>query len=248
MSCVTFLTGASSGIGRALAPLLAKDGPVALVARRGDLLEEVAAEVREAGGTALPVACDISDRDAVHAALRRCEAELGPVDRVVANAGTSRTNPGTRFDAGILEEIHRVNVLGPAYCFEAVIPGMVERKSGHLVGISSIAAIRGLPRHAAYCSSKAALSSLLESLRIDLKPHGVAVTSVHPGFVKTPLTAKNKFPMPFLLEPEDAARKIYTAIRSRKGAVFFPWQLASTVKATRLLPDALFDKAAARSG
>jgi NAD(P)-dependent dehydrogenase (short-subunit alcohol dehydrogenase family) len=239
---VTVLTGASSGWGRALAPRLASDGhAVALLARRAEPLEALAARIRDGGGEALAIACDVSDRAAVQDAVRRARAALGPIERLVANAGISEPTPGRRFDAAAFERIQRTNLIGPAYCIEAVLPEMIERRSGHLVGVSSLAAYRGLPTWGGYCASKAGLSALLESLRVELGPYGVAVTTIHPGFVKTPMTEKGGSPMPFLLELEDAADRMHRAIRARRRLFAFPWPLAAASRVGRLLPAAIYD-------
>lgn len=239
---VTFLTGASSGLGRALAPLLAKDGDaVALAARREGVLEEVAAKIRAQGGRTLSIACDVNDRASVQQAVRRCEAELGPITRLVANAGIGGPTPATKFEANRVEEILRTNVLGAVYCIEAVLPGMLQRKQGHIVGISSLAGFRGVPGSAAYCASKAALSAMLDSLRIELRPQGIYVTTICPGFVKTELTARRKARMPFLMELDDAARSIHKAILRRKRIHTFPWPFATFVKIGRCMPASLYD-------
>ena len=144
---VTFLTGASSGLGWALAPLLAKDGDaVALAARRAAPLEELAVRIRAAGGEALTVACDVTDRNSVMQAVRQCEATLGPVTRLVANAGIGGPTPAAKFDMDHAEQIVRTNLLGAMYCIDAVLPGMLQRGSGHIVGISSLARIPRSPR------------------------------------------------------------------------------------------------------
>lgn len=239
---VTFLTGASSGLGWALAPLLAQDGDaVALAARRTTRLEELAGKIRAAGGEALCLTCDVTDRGSVRAAVDRCTNELGPVTRLVANAGIGGPTPASRFDGIRVEEILRTNVLGAVYCIEAVLPGMLERKEGHLVGISSLAGFRGVPGVSAYSASKAALTAMLESLRIELRPRGIFVTTICPGFVKTELTEKRKNKMPFLMELEDAAKSIHSAIRRRKRLHAFPWPFSAFVKSGRLLPAALYD-------
>lgn len=246
---VTFLTGASSGIGWALAPLLAADGhAVALVARRGDALERRAEDIRRAGGKALALACDVTDRAGVRETVERCEAELGPVERLVANAGIGDDTPAEAFDAGLVRRILETNVLGAAHCVEAVLPGMLERRRGHIVGMSSLAALRGFPRAAAYCASKAALSTLLESLRVDLRPYAVDVTIIFPGFVRTVPADQRRHPMPFLLELDDAARRIHRAIRARVPAYFFPWPLAVPARIARFLPPRVYDLLAARLG
>lgn len=241
---VTVLTGASSGLGAALAPLLARDGgPVVLAARRLEKLESVAAAVRAAGGEADPVALDVGDRDAVRAAFADILERHGRVDRLICNAGRSGMLHADSFDAGVLEATFATNLFGVGYCVEQVLPGMLARRSGHIVGVSSLAGLRGLPGSGAYNASKAALTNLLEGLRIECRPLGIAVTTIHPGFVKTPMTATNTFPMPFLMEVEDAAEAMYRGIRRRSAEVSFPWQLVSVVKAARWVPNGLYDRA-----
>lgn len=248
MRPVSFLTGASSGIGRALAPLLATEGhAVALVARRQAQLEELAQSINEQGGRALPLVCDVCDFSSVQAAIWRCEEELGPVDRLILNAGTGRPSPATRFRASDIEAAMAVNYIGPAYCIEAVLPGMLQRGGGHIVGIGSPGGWRGIPGSGAYGASKAALANLLESLRVELAPHQIAVTTIEPGFVRTEMTDQNKFHMPFLLEADDAARRIHRAIVARRRTYAFPWQLIWPLKLLRLLPPALYDRVIART-
>ncbi len=243
MAAVTFLTGASSGLGWALAPLIAKEGhAVALVARRTDRLEELAGRIQAAGGRALAITADVGDRQAVHAAVQRASKALGPIDRLIANAGVGEPTPAEGFDATQVEWILRVNLLGVAYCVEAILPGMLERGAGHLVAVSSLAGYRGLPGSAAYCASKAGLTAMMESLRIELKPRNIAVTTLCPGFVKTAMTERNAHPMPFLLDLEDAARRMHRAIVKRKTQHAFPWPLAFTVRAGRAVPNALYDR------
>ena len=243
MSNVVFVTGASSGIGRALALLFAKDGDaVALAARRLNSIEDLASEIRSAGGISLPVGCDVTSHKEVTAAVRRCEAELGPVDCLIANAGIGGNTPPENFDATVAERVIQTNLLGVIYCIEQVLPGMITRKKGQIVGISSLAAFRGLPNSAAYCASKAALNTLLESLRVGLHKYNVSVTTICPGFVKTPMTAGSKNPRPFLMELDDAAREIYQAIRKRKRVYRFPWQLSMIMRGAQVLPDALYDR------
>ncbi len=241
---VAAVTGASEGIGRALAVRLARQGSgVALLARRADLLEETARLVGEAGGRPIVAPCDVGDREAVAAALARAAAELGPVDLLVANAGIGFPTPGHKFDASAFERIQRVNVLGAAYAFEAVIPSMVERRSGHLVGLASLAGFLGAPGGAAYCASKASLMTLLESLRVDLAPRGIAVSTICPGFIRSAMTARNKFRMPFLMDLDPAADKIFRAILAKRRVYAFPWPLALAARLGRLVPRAVYDRA-----
>lgn len=237
------LTGASSGLGAAVARLLAADGDhVALAARRSSMLDEVVADIRADGGTAMALTVDVSDPLAVKSAVAEVEDRWGPVDTLVANAGIAQRLPARAFDASVVERIFRVNVLGLAHCVEAVLPSMLEAGRGHIVGVGSLAGYRGLPGSAPYGASKAAMRVLLEGLRVELGPAGIAVTHIAPGFVETPMTDRNDFDMPFLLSLDEGARHMYRAIRSRKAHYAFPWQLAAVVGAGRLFPPGLWDR------
>lgn len=248
MKTVTFITGASSGLGSELARLFAADGdPVAIVARRGDLILEIANQISEKGGSALPIVCDVSDREAVQQAFALAEKELGPVERMIANAGIGIPTPVEDFKGQDAEKVIQVNLMGTIYCLEAALPGMLQRKRGHIVGVSSLAGFRGLPGSAVYCASKAAIISLLESLRIDLHKYHIDVTILCPGFVKTAMTEQNKNPMPFLVDLDQAAGSMYKAILKRKTIHTFPWQLALITKSARFLPDSLYDWSFSRS-
>jgi short-subunit dehydrogenase len=234
---VTLLTGASSGIGRSLARHLAAD-PLALAARRVDLLETLAAEIEAAGGQALAVPCDVTDRAQVAAAIAAAQARFGPIERLIANAGGGRSTDVERFAAAEVEDILRLNVVGVANCIEAVLPGMLARGRGHIVVTSSLAAWRGLPGAAAYSAAKAALSTMMESLRIDLAPHGIDVTVLAPGFVRT---RPEKGRKPFQVELERATARMARAIRTRRKSYAFPLPLVLALGFGRLLPAPLYD-------
>jgi short-subunit dehydrogenase len=238
---VTLLTGASSGIGRSLARRLADD-PLALIARRKPLLDTLVAEIEAAGGQALAVPCDVTDRAQVAAAVQAAEAGFGPIERLIANAGGGRSTDVERFAAAEIEEILRLNVVGVANCIEAVLPGMLARGRGHIVVTSSLAAWRGLPGAAAYSGAKAALTAMMESLRIDLAPHGVDVTLLSPGFVRTK-PGKGK---PFQIGLEPATARMARAIRARRRSYAFPLPLVIGAGFGRLLPAPLYDRLLAR--
>jgi short-subunit dehydrogenase len=243
-----FITGASSGIGRGLAlEIAARGGQLGLLARRQEVLKEIVDEIKSRNGKAIAVAADVRDAKAVRAAADHCRTELGPIDVMIANAGIGVTNPGAQLDPEQFAQVMDINVLGAANSVAAVVPEMVERGSGQLVAISSLAGYRGLAKSAAYCASKAALSSFFESLRIDLRETGVTVTIIHPGFIKTPLTAGREAKMPYLMELDDAVKKIVTAIEKGKKSYAFPWQLATIVRAGMIMPIAMYDWIAARN-
>lgn len=247
---VTLVTGASSGIGRSLARRLAARGsPVAVLARREALLASLVDEIESTGGRAQPVVCDVTDRRAMHEAVASVEATLGPVDRLVANAGGGNETHAERFDAAEVEAIVRLNLLGVAYGVEAVLPGMLERRAGHLVAVSSLAGYRGLPGGAAYSAAKAGVTNLMESLRIELRPHGVDVTVLLPGFVRTqPGPRKRKKSKPFRLELEAATTRMERAILARRSRDAFPWPLVLAVGLSRLLPAPLYDRLLSGAG
>jgi len=245
---VVMITGASSGIGKGLALDLAPRGAkLALLARRQNLLDEIVNATRLRGGKALAVAVDVRDADAMRAAADRIEAQLGPIDILIANAGVGTSNHISQLDPIHTANVISINVLGAANSVAAVVPQMIERGTGQLVAISSLAAYRGLPKSAAYCASKAAMSAYFESVRIDLRDSGVRVTIIHPGFIKTPLTAGRDAKMPYLMELDDAIPKIVSAIEKGKKSVAFPWQLATVVRAGMLMPTFMYDWIAARN-
>jgi len=247
VSGVALVTGASSGLGKGLARRLAAEGwAVGLAARRAEALTALAGEIRAAGGRALPVPTDVAEREAVHDAVRAVEEALGPVDLLVANAGVSEMTVPDELDAERVEFLCRVNYLGAVYAVEAVLPGMLERRRGHLVAVSSLVAFGGLPLTAAYSASKAALTNFFESLRIDLRPRGVDVTVISPGYVRTPMTEANRHRMPFLVEADDAVERMMRSIRRRRPAFAFPRPLSTFVWLAQVFPRGLYDRIAAR--
>jgi len=240
---IAMITGASSGIGRGLAVEIARRGAkVGLVARRSDVIDEVVREIQAAGGKALALPADVQSDGSMRAAADKLRAGLGPIDVLIANAGIGPTRDAANFSAEEVSEVINVNVIGASNSVAAVIPEMVARGSGQLVAISSLAAYRGLPRSAAYCASKAAVSAFFESLRLDLAPRGIDVTIIHPGFIKTPLTTGREANMPFLMELDDAVGKIVRAVEKRQKRYSFPWQLATIVRAGMLMPIWMYDK------
>ncbi len=235
---VAIITGASSGIGRALAQVLAAKGVrVGLIARRKEKLAELAGQIRRAGGTASLADADVGNRDQTVGAVNQLACDLGPVDLLIANAGVGMPTVVNPLNTPGIEKMWRVNFLGVVYAIEAVLPAMLERKQGQLAVVSSLAAYKGLPGESAYCATKAAVNVFMEGLRIQVRDRGIAVTTVCPGFVRTPMTAVNKFHMPWLLEADEAARRIVRAIERRKAVFDFPWQLSLLTKLTRWLPD-----------
>lgn len=239
------ITGASSGIGRGLALAIADRGArLGLLARRQSLLDEIVSSVK---GRAVSVVADVRDAEAMKLAAQRVRDELGPIDILIANAGIGTSDHISRLNPEHAADIININVLGAANSVAAVVPQMIERGKGQLVAISSLAAYRGLPKSAAYCASKAAVSAYFESVRIDLRGTGVDVTIIHPGFIKTPLTAGRDAKMPYLMELDDALPKILSAIEKRKKSVAFPWQLATVVRAGMLMPTFMYDWIAERN-
>jgi short-subunit dehydrogenase len=197
----------------------------------------LAAGITRANGTALAAPADVGDRQQVLAAIRKVAEQLGPVDLLVANAGMGVPTTLDPFNVPEIETIFRVNTLGTIYAIEAVLPDMMHRGHGHLVAVSSLAARKGLPGKSAYCASKAALNTFMEALRIQLRHSGIAVTTICPGFVRTSMTSENQFHMPWLLEPEEAARRIVAALDRRVKVFNFPWQMALVAKVAALFPD-----------
>jgi short-subunit dehydrogenase len=240
------ITGSSSGIGQALAREYARCGAtLGLIARRGDLLDRLK--------NSLPVpthtyAADVRDAAALRAAARDFIARAGVPDIVIANAGVSAGTLTARpEDNPVFDEIFAINVTGLMLTFQAFFAEMLEQRRGVLAGIASVAGFRGLPGAAAYSASKAAAITYLESLRLELRGSGVSVVTVCPGYVATPMTAENPYPMPFIIDADSAARDIAKAIDRRQRFLVIPWQMALVGALLRLLPRPLFDRLFARA-
>jgi len=242
------ITGASSGIGRGLALELASRGAnLGLVARRQDLLDEIAGEATARNVRAVAATADVRDAKAVRAAADRFRNELGLIDVLIANAGIGTADHALKLAPEHASEVIGINVLGAVNSVAAVAPEMVARRQGRLVAISSLAAYRGLPKSAAYCASKAALTAYFESVRIDLRKTGVGVTIIYPGFIKTAITRGRAAKMPHLMELDYAVKKIVSAIEKEKNSYAFPWQLATIVRSGLLMPAGLYDWIAERN-
>jgi short-subunit dehydrogenase len=246
--CV-FLTGASSGIGEALAIALAKRGAIlGLLARRKELLKKLAAECETVGGTARVFACDVTDEDAVLAAADEFSAEFNRIDILIANAGIGGNDADTRALKPVaVKKVIDINLMGAVNSVHAVLPRMLENGSGQIVAISSLAGFRGLPKSAAYSASKAGMTAFFESVRLDVKHSGVSVTIIQPGFIRTPLTSGRSSKMPFLMDLEAAVPLFLRAIEKKKKFAAFPWQLATIVRAGKLMPAWLYDRIAGRA-
>jgi short-subunit dehydrogenase len=242
------ITGASSGLGRGMAlEIAARGGHLALLARREDLLNEIVDEAKQRFRVkAVFATADVRDAKAVRAAADGFR-KLGPIDVLIANAGIGTADHAVSLTPEHAANVISINVLGAVNSVAAVLPEMVERKHGRLVAISSLAAYRGLAKSAAYCASKAALTAYFESLRIDLRHTGVGVTIIHPGFIKTDLTAGRHAKMPYLMELDYGVKKIVSAIEKEKKIYAFPWQLATIVRTSMLMPAAMYDWIAERN-
>lgn len=240
------ITGASSGIGAALARYYARQGAVlGLIARRASALERLAASLSTPCAL-YPV--DIRDGAALLAAGRDFAVRHGCPDIVIANAGVS-IGALTEYadDLAVFSEVLDVNVLGIARTFQPFIACMRERGRGTLAGIASVAGYRGLPGGGAYCASKAAAIAYLESLRVELRGSGISVTTVSPGYVATPMTENNPYPMPFLMNADEAADRIAALIRRRAAYAVIPWQMALVAGVLRVMPNWLFDRLVAHA-
>lgn len=245
MSRLVLITGASSGIGQALALRFFQAGyRLALVARRTAELQSWAEENALGASSYQIYSADVSDTDSIVAAGHACMAAQGVPDVVIANAGISiGMDSGMREDLDVMRQTFATNNIGVAATFHPFINAMTQRGSGTLVGIGSVAGIRGLPGHGAYCASKAAVIAYCESLRGELKSAGVQVVTICPGYIDTPLTQQNSYSMPFLMKPEAFADKAFAAITAGSSYSVIPWQMGVVAKLLRLLPNAVFDKA-----
>lgn len=241
---VAVITGASSGIGWALAKVLAGEGcKVGLIARRQEQLVQLADEIRQTGGVAALAPADVGNQEEVTAAIRQIATSLGPVDLLIANAGVGWPTLLDPVNVHQVETMFRVNVLGVVYAIAAVLPDMLRRGRGHLAAVSSLAAYKGMPGESGYSGSKAAVNSYMEGLRIQLRTRGIHVTTICPGFIRTPMTAVNKFHMPWLMEADEAARRIARALARKRKVYNFPWQTTLLMKSLNWLPDWVLERA-----
>ena len=244
MSKLVFITGASSGIGQALALRFFQAGyRLALVARRTSEIKSWADANLTSAASYQIYSADVSDSDSIVAAGQACLAAQGVPDVVIANAGISvGMDTGMREDLEVMRQTFATNNVGVAATFHPFLEGMIRRGSGTLVGIGSVAGIRGLPGHGAYCASKAALIAYCESLRGELKPAGLRVVTICPGYIDTPLTQQNRYVMPFLMPPQVFAGKAFKTITAGSSYAVIPWQMGVVAKLLRVLPNGLFDK------
>ncbi len=241
---LVFITGASSGIGQALALRYHRAGyRLALVARRTSEVKTWAGAQGISADSYEIYSADVAVIDSIVAAGRDCIARQGVPDVVIANAGISvGMDTAVREDLDVMARTFATNNIGVAATFHPFVQAMAQRGSGTLVGIGSVAGIRGLPGHGAYCASKAAVISYCESLRGEMRQQGVRVVTISPGYIDTPLTRQNRYGMPFLMQAEDFADRAYRAIAAGVSYRVIPWQMGGVAKLLRMLPNALFDK------
>ena len=238
MSKTVWITGAGKGIGRALALVMAADGwTVAASARTKADLASLALESGTGAVHGFPL--DVTDEAATRTALAEIEEKLGPLDLAVLNAGTHRPMGAADFSVETVRTLVETNLMGTIHGLAALLPVLRGRRQGHIAVVASVAGYRGLPTSAAYGATKAALINMCEALKPELDRDGVALSLVNPGFVETPLTDKNEFPMPFLISAEEAAETIYKGLKARKFEIVFPRRFAIVMKLVRVLPHRL---------
>jgi short-subunit dehydrogenase len=244
MALLVFITGASSGIGQALAARFYDAGyRLALVARRTSEIESWAQTRQLAAERFRIYGADVAQIDSIVGAGKVCLEQQGLPDVVIANAGISiGIDTAERSDIDVLARTFAVNNVGLAATFHPFVAAMVKRGSGRLVGIGSVASIRGLPGHGAYCASKSGVVAYCESLRGELRPSGVKVVTVCPGYIDTPLTQGNRYGMPFLMPANEFANEAFKAIVAGTSYRVIPWQMGAIAKLMRLVPNALYDR------
>lgn len=236
------ITGASSGIGYSLAKLLPKEKcSLALLSRSFEQLQSLVDEIESDGGIAKAYRCDVAKPEEVEIIFDAVKKDFGKIDIAILNAGKSSRTEIKNYSSAIGKEIFDVNTLGIVNCVEQLLPDFMERKEGMIVGVTSLAESRGFPRSGFYNASKAAATLLLESLRIELKPYKIKVLIVKPGFVRTPMTDKNEFHMPFLMNVDKAVKIIVDGIKKEKKIIQFPLPIVIGSKILKYLPNWLFD-------
>ncbi len=237
-----WITGASSGIGAAVVRELSRTPcRIALTARREEKLDALKKELESNRARLESFPADVTDREGILAVEKQIRQRFGPVDILFTCAGDYEPMDVQKFDSAHYDHVMKVNYSGTLHCVEAVLPGMIDRRDGYLVIVSSVVGYRGLPNSASYSATKAALINFFEGARFDLKKHNVAVSLVNPGFVRTQLTDKNEFSMPFRIEPDDAARRIVAGMKRGKKEIHFPWQFTWSMKFLRILPYPIYE-------
>jgi short-subunit dehydrogenase len=236
------LTGASSGIGFELARLIAgQKCNIALLSRRKEITDKAASDLACTGSKILSLKCDVTKTDEIKSCFNHILNEFGTVDIAILGSGVSFRHTVEEFNSETAKKTFDVNVFGITNFLEVLIPYFIVKKEGMIVGVSSLADGRGFPKSGLYCASKAAVTLLLESTRVELKKYNIKVLMVKPGFVKTPMTDKNDFQMPFLMPASKAAKIILNGIEKEKRVIQFPLPTALGARFLRLLPDGLFD-------
>lgn len=238
---VILLTGASTGIGKELVRQLAKENvKLAILSRRKELLDNLTKEINSPSRI-LAYKCDVRDFNEVKSVYSQIKSDLGEIDIAILNSGVSYRMSESSFELDKAREIFDTNFFGVINFIHLLKEDFIKRKSGVIVGVSSLADTRGFPASGFYCASKSALSIFLESLRIELKKHNISVITVRPGFVRTPMTYKNEFYMPFLMEADKAAEIIIRDIKKNKRVIEFPFLLSLMVKILKILPNGIFE-------
>ena len=239
---VILITGASTGIGKEIAKLLAeKNCSLALIARRGELLDELVEQIKTKNPNIKSYVCNVVKPGEVKKVFTEIREHFKKIDIAILNAGVGSKSSAEDYSYENAKNTFGVNVLGIVNCVENLLPDFIKHKAGMIVGVSSLADSRGWQGSGFYCASKAAATLLLENLRVELKPFNIKVITVKPGFVETPMTEKNKFPMPFLMSAEKAAKIIIDGIKKEKRIIQFPLPTVLSAKLMRIVPEFLFE-------
>ena len=238
---IIWITGASSGLGRELARQYAGAGHQVCVSARGaDALAELAEECRDMSGSIVSFGLDVTDMEQISNCFQQIKATVGLPDLCVLNAGTHTENPVQGFDAGVYQRLMEINFMGVVNCLQFILPEYLQQGCGQVAVVSSVAGYRGLPKASAYGASKAALINMCEALQPELAAANVDLRLINPGFVRTPLTDLNEFPMPFLMEVEDAAARMVKGLAGNGFEITFPRRFTWLLKLVKMLPYAVY--------